>query len=210
VRRSDMGRGMVAAGEAPAAATSSRAPSAQPTLRLSSAQLARFHALYRDGFDFVFRNLQRLGVPPAQVDDAVQEVFVVVARHIDDYVEGTHSRAWLFAIVARVAGNQRRSQRRRAALQALARQQSTLHGADPEAPFEHAARAEASAQLFAALATLDEDKRNLIVLSELEQMSVPEIAHAFDQNVNTVYARVRAARRALADAMRQQRGAGEP
>ena len=42
---------------------------------------------------------------------------------------------------------------------------------------------------------LDDDKRAVFVLAELEQMSVPEIAEALGENVNTVYARLRAARR---------------
>jgi len=50
----------------------------------------------------VFRNLRRLGVQAAQLDDALQDVFLVALRHIDKYVEGTHGKAWLFAIALRV------------------------------------------------------------------------------------------------------------
>jgi RNA polymerase sigma-70 factor (ECF subfamily) len=59
------------------------------------------------------------------------------------------------------------------------------------------ARVEAAQLLTAFLDTLDDDKRETFILAELEQMTVPEIAEAVDANVNTVYSRLRAARKAF-------------
>src|SRR5262245_30718822 len=61
-------------------------------LALSPIQGEQFGALYREHFDFVFRNLRRLGVPSEATDDALQEVFCVVLRRIDDYRPGTSGR----------------------------------------------------------------------------------------------------------------------
>jgi RNA polymerase sigma-70 factor (ECF subfamily) len=154
--------------------------------------------LYRDHFDFVFRNLRRLGVQSAQVDDAVQETFLVALKHIDKYVDGSSGKAWLFAITLRVAFNFRRSQTRKrsrlAAVRAFGASTPTTH---PD-PFERAANAEAARVLHAFLDDLDEDKRTVFIMAELEQMSAPEIATALDLNLNTVYARIRIARQAFA------------
>ena len=62
--------------------------------------------------------------------------------------------------------------------------------------------AEALRQLDALLDELDEDKRVVFVLAELEQMSVPEIAQTLNVNVNTVYSRLRAARMTFDEALR--------
>jgi RNA polymerase sigma-70 factor (ECF subfamily) len=64
-----------------------------------------------------------------------------------------------------------------------------------EGPMETAARREAAKVLHQVLDELDEDKRAAFILSELEQMTAPEISAALGVNLNTVYSRVRAARR---------------
>jgi RNA polymerase sigma-70 factor (ECF subfamily) len=161
----------------------------------------RFHALYRAHFDFVFRNLRRLGVPSAQIDDALQDVFLVALKHIDKYADGTHGKAWLFAIALRVARNYRRSQARKDSGLAPLRESGAFTRASEPDPFEHAAKAQAARLLHAFLDGIDEDKRSVFIMTELEQMSAPEIAQALDVNLNTVYARIRAARREFARAV---------
>jgi RNA polymerase sigma-70 factor, ECF subfamily len=158
---------------------------------LTAAQRELFHALYRDHFDFVFRNLRRLGVPASSIDDALQEVYLVVLRRLDEYREGSQPKAWLFAIALRVAGNQRRAQRRRGEVVPLF--EANAPSKSPS-PFECAARAEAGRVLHDFLAELDEPKRAVFVMAELEQMSAPEIASALSMNLNTVYSRLQAAR----------------
>jgi RNA polymerase sigma-70 factor (ECF subfamily) len=158
-------------------------------------QSERFHVLYREHFDFVFRNLRRLGVPSAQLDDALQDVFLVALRHIDKYEDGSHGKAWLFAIALRVARNYRRSHARKLSGLAPLRESGLYERASDPDPFEHAAKTQAARLLHAFLDGIDEDKRSVFIMTELEQMSAPEIAAALDVNVNTVYARIRAARR---------------
>jgi RNA polymerase sigma-70 factor (ECF subfamily) len=164
---------------------------------LSQAQMASFHALYRDQFTFVFRNLRRLGVPREQVDDALQDVFLVVLRHLGKYEAGTHGKAWLFAIALRVARNYRRSQRRRDNRLVPAATDAFSAPID-QGPFERAASAQAAALLRNFLEGIDEDKRSVFIMTELEQLSAPEIASALAVNLNTVYTRIRAARREFA------------
>jgi RNA polymerase sigma-70 factor (ECF subfamily) len=156
----------------------------------SGARRELFHALYRTHFDFVYRNLRRLGVPAAMVDDALQDVYMVVLRRLDGFHEGTHARAWLFAIAMRVAANYRRALQRRGPPVAL-RENEPDKGLDS---FESAARAHAALIVHTFLDRLDDDRRAVFVMAELEQMTAPEIASALSANVNTIYSRLRAAR----------------
>jgi RNA polymerase sigma-70 factor (ECF subfamily) len=180
-------RKSVDAGETPAAPT--------------PLQSARFHDLYRDHFDFVFRNVRRLGVPASQVDDAVQDVFLVALKHIDKYVDGSHGKAWLFAIALRVARNYRRSHARKLSALAPLRESGLYERPGDPDPFEQTAKAQAARLLHSFLDGVDEDKRSVFIMTELEQMSAPEIAEALGVNLNTVYARIRAARREFARAV---------
>ena len=72
------------------------------------------------------------------------------------------------------------------------------------------AQKEALSRLDAALATLDEDKRAVLVLHEVEEMTAPEIAHATGVPLNTVYSRLRLGRQRLEEALRRnERVSGE-
>ena len=50
-----------------------------------------FEVVYDQYFDFAWRNLRRLGVPPAQLDDAVQDTFVVVHRRLAEFEGRLHA-----------------------------------------------------------------------------------------------------------------------
>jgi RNA polymerase sigma-70 factor (ECF subfamily) len=163
-------------------------------VELTPRQRESFDALYRDHFDFVFRNLRRLGVAESAIDDGLQDVYLVALRRIGEFREGTYAKAWLFAIVARVAGNHRRSQRRRGNREAgVPLTEENVEGSSL-GPFEQTAQRQARRILHAFLEQLDENRRAVFVLAELEQMTAPEIAQALSANVNTVYSWLRAAR----------------
>lgn len=157
----------------------------------------RFEEVYELHAAFVFRNLRRLGVPERGLDDAVQDVFVVVHRRLPEFEGRSAVTTWLFAIVLGVARNARRSQRRHAVEAPGETEPDDLASAPAERPDHRAERAQAVRVLCALLDELDEDKREAFVLSQLEQMTAPEISEALGVNVNTVYARIRAAIKAF-------------
>ncbi len=157
-----------------------------------------FEALYEEYFNFVWRSLRRLGVGAASLDDAVQDVFVVVHRRLAEFEGRSSIKTWLFGITLRVAQEHRRRLRRKeGSLEPL---DDGFVDAAP-GPLEEAEKAEAVRVLDAILATLDDDKRAVFILAELEQMTAPEIAESLGINANTVYSRLRAARQAFETAM---------
>src|SRR5688572_27811632 len=136
-------------------------------------------ALYQTHFPFVWRNLRRLGVPPAQLEDAAQEVFLVVHRRLDSFDASWSSvQTWLFGIVLRVAQNERRSHRRRSAREAPAFESGTLEAmpSDSLSASELLAKREAARLVQQTLDTLSENERTIFVLVDIETMSVPEAA----------------------------------
>lgn len=180
--------------------------SATATPRLPS-QRERLAAIYREHLDFVWRSLRRLGAPEHALEDAVQDVFVVAARRLDDFEGRSSVRTWLFGIAMRVVRTQRRTLwRHKRKVEALAASRDP-DAAPSEGPPQE--RREAQVLLQQLLDELDEDKRAVYVLAELEGMTANEIAAGLGANVNTVYTRLRAARRQLREAAARHLDAAE-
>jgi RNA polymerase sigma-70 factor (ECF subfamily) len=161
-----------------------------------------FDAAYDQFAAFVWRGARRLGVPASALEDVVQDVFVVVHRRLSEFEERTSIRAWLYAILIRVVRQHRRTARRK-----------STGFIDPDSvgdterlsPHDSAEREQAITALYAILDELDDERREVFVLSELEQMTAPEIAVAIEANVNTVYWRLRTARRQFEEAVARAR-----
>ena len=162
---------------------------------------AEFDAFYRAHADFVWRSLRRLCVREEALDDALQEVFIVVHRRFDDLRPGPTQRAWLFAIAQRVASGQRRWVRRKG--HALPLQEELVAGS--HSPLESAMRSQASDLVQAFLMQLDEPRRAAFVATELEQMTGAEAHAALGVNQNTLYYRLTSARKAFV-AFLEERG----
>lgn len=161
-----------------------------------------FEDVYHAHFPFVWRSAKRLGVRDASLDDAVQEVFVVVHRRLADFEGRSSVKTWLFGITVRVVRDHRRSARRRDPGSEV--DPDTLR-ASGGGPAECAEKAEAVRLLHALLDELDDERREVFVMSELEQIAMPEIAEALGINVNTAYARLRAARQEFEQALARHR-----
>jgi RNA polymerase sigma-70 factor (ECF subfamily) len=162
-----------------------------------------FDAVYAAHVGFVWRVLRTFGVPEAQIEDAVQDVFVVVHRRLAEWQGKAAITTWLFAIARRVASTHRRRADRH-----TRELTDELSGAqvDDRAgvvdPFAELSRAQAAATVLAILEQLDHDKRVVFVLVELEQLSVPEVARILELNLNTAYSRLRLARQAFEAAVK--------
>jgi RNA polymerase sigma-70 factor (ECF subfamily) len=169
-----------------------------------------FEAVYEQCFGLVYRNIRRLGVPDAMVDDGVQEVFLVVHRRLRDFEARSSLKTWVLSIVAKVAKDCRRSVRRKSPhAQGESVDADTMPDERCPDPQANAERSEAVRLLHRLLDTLDDDKRVVLVMAELEQATVAEIAEILGENVNTVHARLRAARREFEQAAERERARDE-
>lgn len=156
---------------------------------------AGFRDLYAEHYDFLWRCALRLGAHPADVEDVIQETFVVALRRYDpDALADGKARAstWLFAILHNVLRNHARGERRRRArLERIGEIEGDAVSRD------HAEVRLGLRLLDEFLAELDADLRRVFVLSELEGMRGPEIARALGLNANTARSRLRTARMAF-------------
>lgn len=184
--------------------TPSQSPGAWPADRtVPEPDTVRVQDIYESHFDFVWRTARRLGATESQVDDVVQEVFLVVQRRLPSFEGRSELKTWLFGITRRVVY---------ASVRRRGKQREVVLGEESDIPDVHAPSAETQLAthedtrlLYSLLDELDEDKREVFVLSELEEMSGPEIAEALDLQLSNVYARVRTARQAFDAALKRYR-----
>jgi RNA polymerase sigma-70 factor (ECF subfamily) len=165
-----------------------------------------FEQIYEEYSDFVWRNARRLGVPSSGAEDVVQDVFIVVQRRLRDFDGRTAIQSWIFGILVRVVRHYRRSYQRKDA-RCVSLEQEAGHNnlslAGARSPIEQAENAERLRLLEKLLGQLDEEKRTLLVLSELEGWTLREIAEYLGSNTNTVFSKLRAAKRAFEERHRR-------
>jgi RNA polymerase sigma-70 factor (ECF subfamily) len=171
------------------------APSGETEDAITAPTPPTFDELYELYVDFIWRSVRRLGVSEGAVDDVVQQVFMVVHRRLPEFSHAASVRTWIFGILLRVVREHRRTLRRKSPHILWPRTDpETLADDRDSAPDESTARAEAARLVQRWLDELDDDKREVFVLAELEQMTAKEIAEAIGANASTVYSRLRAAR----------------
>lgn len=169
---------------------------------LSAAQI------FKEQGAFVLRLLRRLGVPDSDLDDVVQDVFLIVHRSLDRYEERNHLRAWLYRIAVREASRHRRARPPQATV-AL----EDLTAATSAGPEERAQQNETRADFERLLSVLDEERRAVFVLYEVEELSMEEVVEVVGCPLATGYSRLRSARKlvlAAAKRLEAQRAGTRP
>jgi RNA polymerase sigma-70 factor (ECF subfamily) len=153
-------------------------------------------ALHHQYADFVFLTLQRLGIRDADLEDLCQEVFVVVHRRLSSYDGSCKVSTWLFGICSKVASTHRRRAhvRREDLVEDFQEGPNVASGMSPE---EAAAHAQARRQLEDILDTIDDEKRAIFVMFEVEDLSCEEIARTLGIPLGTVHSRLYAARKSF-------------
>lgn len=163
-----------------------------------------FESVYAEGFTHVWHTLRRFGVADADLEDAAHEVFVVVHRRLDTYQPERPLRPWLSGIAFRVASDERRRLRLRPETLSTDGDLETRASGAP-GPEEQLSQAQQRAFVLRALDALTLDRRSVFVMSELDEISGPDIAEALALPLNTVYSRLRLARQDFAEAVRRLR-----
>lgn len=160
-----------------------------------------FGALVREHAPYVWRVLRRLGVRESDVEDVAQEVFVVVYRKLGEFEGRSSLRTWIYGICARTASDHRR-------LAHVRREEATSRPPERAGSAPQLAELEARdrrAMLDAALDALDDDKRAVLVLYEIEEVPMKEVAEAVGCPLQTAYSRLHAARRDLKRSIEERR-----
>ena len=166
-----------------------------------------FAKVYDAHFTFVWRSARRLGAPEANLDDVVQEIFMVAFRRQDEFEGRSSVKTWLYGIVFNVVRAHRRelAQKHPEVIDGDRRADSDRLIDGGEGPQEHLSKREAARFIDRFLDSLDEDRRAVFVLAELEQLTAPEIALVVGARLNTVYSRLRLARVEFTQAIERQR-----
>lgn len=163
-----------------------------------------FRAFFRTHHAFVWRCVRRLGVPAAELDDVVQEVFLVAHRERDRFEGRSSIKTWLYGVAVNRARMHHRSRARRAQRR---QEGGALVVAKP--PSDLATRHAAVDLLDRLVSSLDAEKRQVFVLIELEDVPAKEVAAQLDISVNTVHSRLRLARRRITMEVRRMRARRE-
>jgi RNA polymerase sigma-70 factor (ECF subfamily) len=141
--------------------------------------------------------LRSLGVAERDLDDAIQDLFLVVQRKLPEFDGRVSPKTWLYAIAIRIARQYKersaRARRRNESGEELI--QDVAAHSNTEADAERKQRLDLAR---VALEALDDDKREVFVFSQIEQLSAGEISEITGLPVNTVYSRLRAARSVFA------------
>jgi RNA polymerase sigma-70 factor (ECF subfamily) len=149
----------------------------------------------------VWRNLHRMGVPEADLPDMLQEVFVVVHRRLHTFDGTAKVSTWLYGICRRVAA----SHRRRAHVRRERPTATVAEGVHQRTPEAAAIDLDRRRLLQELLDELDVERRAVLVMYELEELSCVAIAEQLGVPVGTVYSRLHQAREDLHRAWRRRR-----
>ena len=173
-------------------------PPAAPTNSLTA---------FQQEFEYVCRTLRRLGVLPADIEDMAHEVYLVLSRRWAEYDQTRNLRPWLFALVLGVATSYRR---RRSHELPYAVTDAKLEIEDPSPHPEQAMQVrQTRAFVVDALDQVPMKRRAVLVMHDIDQVSMRDVASVLGIPVFTAYSRLRKARmefRAAAEALRKEGG----
>ncbi|HET9954786.1 MAG TPA: RNA polymerase sigma factor [Polyangiaceae bacterium] len=166
----------------------------------SSPETPDFDSVFKANARYIWRSLRYLGVREADLEDVCQEVFVTAFRKLPSFEGRSSVRTWLYGICLRVASDFRRRAhvvRERPYAEPFA--ESPTLGSEPQGNLE------ARHLLTSLLSQLDDDKREVLVLYEVEGFTMKEVAEILGCPQQTAYSRLYAAREKLLT-LAQERG----
>jgi RNA polymerase sigma-70 factor (ECF subfamily) len=157
---------------------------------------ALFRRLFEAEAGYVWLTLRRLGVREADVEDLAHELFMKAYGKLNEYDDTRAAKPWLFAFAFRVASEYRRT----------AKHKYETLGDPPDVPSEAPAADQLLAAqheralLSAALASVDLDRRAVLVAHEMDEIPMKDVAVSLEIPLNTAYSRLRVGREELARA----------
>jgi RNA polymerase sigma-70 factor (ECF subfamily) len=182
-------------------ATLSPVDEADLVARCRAGERAAHDELYARFRRQVAANLYRVIGDAGEIDDLVQDVFVIAFRGLDNFRGDARLSTWLYRICVNVALGKIRSRSRRPPaiavgdVEDLAASAPAFDGERPETPDRALQRAQDHARVYRALDQLPPKKRIVLYLHEIEGLDLKDIAYLVDSNPVTVRTRLFYARR---------------
>ncbi|MGA9524114.1 MAG: RNA polymerase sigma factor [Myxococcaceae bacterium] len=158
-----------------------------PARALAAPQFPTLAELYRAHAPDVARWARRLGGPLIDVEDVVQEVFLVVHRQLPSFRAEAAITTWLFRITANVASHRRRKDRLRRWLRGTAEETGPELASDEPDATSRIEQAQLSRRLYRVLDGMSEKYRTVLILFELEEHSGEQIAELMNARIGTVW-----------------------
>ncbi|HEX2657187.1 MAG TPA: sigma-70 family RNA polymerase sigma factor [Polyangia bacterium] len=156
-------------------------------------------AAFERELDYLFATLQRMGAARSEIDDLLQEIFMVMYRRWETLDVTRPLRPWLFGVAFRVL----RATRRRRAREVLCEEVELQDAAaSPEASLQDR---ESLRILSAAVDRVPSARRSVLVMHDLEGMEIADIARQLSMSKLGIYSRLYKGRRELASALRRLR-----
>jgi RNA polymerase sigma-70 factor (ECF subfamily) len=159
-------------------------------------------AAYQEELSYILRTLQRLGVDSNDVEDLAQEVFLVLRRTWRIYDPTRALKPYLFGIAFRVASAHKRRRWREVPFAFV---ESTDPAPTPDRELE---ANQARALVLSALQEIPLPRRAVLVMHDIDHVSVKETAATLSIPLFTAYSRLSKARTELGTAIRRMLARG--
>jgi len=157
--------------------------------------------IYKQYLDFIWSSARHLGATGDAIDDVVQDVFIVIHSKLATLQRPEALRSWIYGIVRRTVSDYRRSRITRDAAGVRLVAEFEHVRTVPPSPLDVAERNAEVEMLERILAELDAPKREVFVMVEILEMTVPEVVQALEIPLNTAYSRLRLARQSFEEAL---------
>ena len=168
-------------------------PRATPHITPDDACLGAF----QQELAYVYRTFRRLGTAPSEVDDLAQDLFLALRRSWNDYDSQRPLRPYLFGFAFRIAAAHQRKRKREVAFGIVEVDES---GPGPEETLQSK---QSRAMLLLALNRIPLPRRAVLVMHELDDVPVLEVARRLSMSQFGTYARLRKGRAELQVAVRR-------
>jgi RNA polymerase sigma-70 factor (ECF subfamily) len=152
---------------------------------------------YQQEITYVFHALRWLGARPQEIEDLAQEVFIALRRSWAHYDNSRPLRPYLFGVAFRIVSMQRRKRRHEMAFASL-----EIRDGGP-GPDEQLQAKQARATVLRALESIPLRRRAVLVMHDLEEVPMGQVAAALSIPLFTAYSRLRKARVELETAIRR-------
>jgi RNA polymerase sigma-70 factor (ECF subfamily) len=152
--------------------------------------------------DRLYNTVAHVAGSAEEAQDVVQDAFVQAYLKLESFERESAFYTWLYRIAFNLAVTRRRRQRPSVSVD----QSKEISGGEPQSrgpdPSEGIERQERASQVQAALATLTEEHRSILVLREIDGCCYDTIAEILDLPVGTVRSRLHRARMQLRDQLK--------